>query len=152
MVRLVEAKTARGGHPIRAIISSAEELSAAADSFELITHRQRLPSTSPGPSGSARVRMALQGRAPGVVLDRPGRLAGGAECGSGPVEKPAECPQSAPARLGRCPSGQAGRGRSGRCGLESHLWDGALVDQVSFAYDLVRRPPAQAALRVAEAE
>jgi ubiquinone/menaquinone biosynthesis C-methylase UbiE len=37
MVRLVEAKAARGGHIIRAITSTAEELSAESASFELIT-------------------------------------------------------------------------------------------------------------------
>jgi SAM-dependent methyltransferase len=37
MIRLVAAKAARGGHPIRAVASSAEDLSAAEASFELIT-------------------------------------------------------------------------------------------------------------------
>ncbi|WP_238012150.1 class I SAM-dependent methyltransferase [Dactylosporangium sp. AC04546] len=37
MVRLVTAKAARGGHVVRAITSSAEELSAESASFELIT-------------------------------------------------------------------------------------------------------------------
>lgn len=37
MVRVVAAKAARGGHPVRPVVSAAEELSAAAGSFELVT-------------------------------------------------------------------------------------------------------------------
>jgi SAM-dependent methyltransferase len=194
MVRLVEGKAARGGHTIRAIVSSAEDLSAEADSFELITignafHRLRRDqvarrafgwlcrgghlalcwSSSPW-TGQARWQEELnavldQWRSHLSVHDRLPQDWEGARRAKPDVSVLADAGFESIGRyefqvehrwtmaelagfvystsfLAAPLFGDQGSAFEADLAnrLESHLRDGALVDQVSFAYDLVGKP------------
>jgi len=194
MVRLVEAKALRGGHPIRAVAASGEELSADPASFELIAignafHRLRRDevagrafewlrpgghlalcwSNSPW-TGDAdwqkrfsellnqwQCKLSAHDRLPqawaGARQARPD-LDIVAESGFEPIGRHefhiehrwtitelagfvySTSFLAGPLFGDRAPEFEADLANR----LDSHLHNGALVEEVSFAYDLVRKP------------